>query len=841
MKKDQEVDTTVLQYQNQKLVRHLDAQKQELHDLEAKMKELQARQTAYDDILISINQLWNKFDDDLMLFGAKIATDQRSLQSLSHLGYSRGSIPSCPPEEIFLCRILNKESIQSGGSGVSTMDVKEALDVRRSYTMELMTSLENAFDAQSSKVKEFAKALDAILSVADSLVQSSKINDAMKDEASILHHVINVLHQKHEVCAKAFELNEQNPTYQTDLQRLEGELEESMSELEESRRKLVNLRMQKEAASARELPAFGMVNGNADRTRSVQELKDSIEETKVLADDRLFELQDAQDDNSILLKQLQDLKAELKDDKFVYSARAYNVLNDQLHHWEAQVERYKELVEQADKSLIAWSDNDLTLKAESVDSARKFINDSESKIKELEHQLQGCIVENNERAVKMEEAIQDSGLKDIKSEFGIMASALSKETGMMRAQLNRWKDAAQESLMLREEAQTLKTSLDKKTSEQKDLAKKCAQNVGVIKSMKALVEQMQQEQEERKIILDMHSQQIYDNRNVMEIQESERRAHSQAEFLTNALAEHGLELRVKAANEADAACQQRLSAAEAELAKLRAELEASDRDVIELREALKMKEGEAETFISEMETIGQAYEDMQNQNQHLLQMMAERDELNIKLVSTSVKTKQSQSLLLSERHTLDKQLQNSRTTLESLKIRVAKCEEQMKGYIMEALCSTEEDRHVAVSLETVKWEVMDAEKELKWLKTSLSSSQKEYDQIQRKIDQIQTELVTERSEKTKLDEELTDLNRIFTELTSESGEAAILRLQEEINDCKAIIKCGVCSDRPKEVVITKCYHLFCNQCIQRNVELRHRKCPGCGTAFGQNDVKLVKI
>lgn len=63
----------------------------------------------------------------------------------------------------------------------------------------------------------------------------------------------------------------------------------------------------------------------------------------------------------------------------------------------------------------------------------------------------------------------------------------------------------------------------------------------------------------------------------MEIKESEMRACSQAEHLRNALDEHGLELRVKAANEAEAACQQRLSAAEAEITDLRAKLDASDR------------------------------------------------------------------------------------------------------------------------------------------------------------------------------------------------------------------------------------------------------------------------
>lgn len=68
----------------------------------------------------------------------------------------------------------------------------------------------------------------------------------------------------------------------------------------------------------------------------------------------------------------------------------------------------------------------------------------------------------------------------------------------------------------------------------------------------------------------------------MEIKESECRARSQAEVLQNALEEHSLELRVKAANEAEAACQQRLSAAEAEIADLRAKLDASERFFLKL-------------------------------------------------------------------------------------------------------------------------------------------------------------------------------------------------------------------------------------------------------------------
>lgn len=54
-----------------------------------------------------------------------------------------------------------------------------------------------------------------------------------------------------------------------------------------------------------------------------------------------------------------------------------------------------------------------------------------------------------------------------------------------------------------------------------------------------------------------------------------------------------------------------------------------------------------------------------------------------------------------------------------------------------------------------------------------------------------------------------------------------------------MLRCKVCETRQKEVVITKCYHMFCQPCIRANLDTRHRKCPACGAAFGQGDVKTV--
>ncbi|KAJ4839600.1 hypothetical protein Tsubulata_040519 [Turnera subulata] len=835
------VDVAVLQYQNQKLVQQLEGQKNELHGLESQIDQFKGKQASYDAILITVNQLWNQLVDDLVLLGVRAGVGRDALQNLDHSDYHGG---------IFQILLLGVDSLQSIGNDGLAGYVKQLLASRHSSTMKLMKSLQDAIDSLRERTESIALPVAGKRSVEDAIIQLSKIDDMTKEEIKNLHEVIDVLNLKHKELSDQIQASiSSHEVDHSEIKRLAGELEESMGELEESRRKLVNLKMQKDAAVGHHNPAPSAANGSfspekpAERSKRVRELKDSIDEAKILAADRFSELQDAKDENQILLKELEDLQIEVKDDKHIHSSRLYSLVNDQLQYWNDEVERFKALTDslQADRSIIMRREREVNVKSELVDAARNTFDTTVTRIQELELQLQKCIVERNDLEIKMEEASQDSGRNDIKAEFRVMASALSKEMGMMETQLNRWKQAAHEALSLREQSQSLKDLLTEKTNEQKRLEDKCAEQIVEIKTLQSLIEKLQKEKQELQIILDMYGQDGYDGRDLLEIQESERRAHSQADILRIALDEHGLELRVKAANEAEAACQKRLSAAEAEITALRAKLDASERDVFEVKEAIKTKDTEAEAYISEMETIGQAYEDMQTQNQHLLKQVMERDEYNIKLVSESVKIKQAQSNLLSEKQELAKQLQQVHTSLESLKMRIAHGEEQMKLSLKEGIRATEEDRHIAINLETARWELMDAEKELKWLKYAVSSSEKEYEQVQKKIDEIQVELENERNERKKLGEELVELNAKIEELTSETSEAAIQRLQDEIKDCKSILKCSVCSDRPKEVVIVKCYHLFCNQCIQRNLEIRHRKCPGCGTAFGQSDVRFVKI
>uniref|UniRef100_A0A1J3GFQ3 E3 ubiquitin protein ligase n=1 Tax=Noccaea caerulescens TaxID=107243 RepID=A0A1J3GFQ3_NOCCA len=843
------VDATALQFQNQKLVQQLDLQKKHLYDVETKIGELQINQTSYDDELISVNRLWNQLVDDLVLLGVRAGANQEALKHLDIVDKKRGSLPPCAADETFLCRLLQVNSIDTRNSVEVVRKVEEALDLRHSSTMELMGVFENTIATQRAKAEGISRNLHAVKSAEDATIQLSNINDLMKEEAKNLREMINALNVRHKEHSERIQAYiSSHSTNQSELKHLKGELEEIKAELEENRRKLINLKMQKDAACEGHVTPPAIANGShspekpVDKTK-LRDLKDSVDEIKIVAEGRLSELQAAQEYNLSLSRQCQDIENELKDDQYIYSSRLYNLIKDQLHHWNSELDRYKILTEavQAERSFVMRREKELNLRAESLEAANQKTTTVGSRIEELEQKLQSCIVEKNGLELETEEAIQDSERQDIKREFIAMASTLSKEMEMMEAQLKRWKDTAHDALYLREQAQSLRVSLSNKADEQKRLEDKCAEQMAEIKSLEALIEKLLKERSELQNLASIYTRECHDERGLEEIKESQRKAHAQAEELKNVLDEHFLELRVKAANETETACQERLATAKAEIAELRTQLDLSEREVLELKEGIKVKEQEAEASIAEMETVGQAYEDMQTQNQHLLQQVAERDDYNIKLVSESVKTKNAYNTHLSEKQVMEKQLQQMNASVATLKARIAHGEEQMKGCFSEAYKLIQEDRHLALGLETTKWELADAEKEFRWIKSAVSSSEKEYEQISRRTDDIKLELDDERSEKKKLEEELMELNKELEELSTESVEAAILRLQEEVKNCKNILKCGVCFDRPKEVVIVKCYHLFCKQCIQRSLEIRHRKCPGCGTAFGQSDVRVVKM
>ncbi|VAH68736.1 unnamed protein product [Triticum turgidum subsp. durum] len=428
------MDATALNYENQKLVQQLEAQKSEMHLLEAKFKELRNEQSSYDNTLISLDKMWNQLVDDLILLGVRFGGGLNNLPALDHEELSEESIELCPSDEIFLFMLLKSNNYGKKGDNSLLEFAEEALALRRSATLALMRSLQEAIAAQQARSEYLSLALNGEKSNEDVVVALQNHNDHLKEVVGNVLEAISIVDEKHKRYLD--EIEAFKSSYSKELQEikhLSGELEETMAELEESRRKLVILQLQRHGSSLMNMSGPNAVNGAVSADKSSDEnmgwgdLKDAVDEAK----------------------------AQLKDDNYIFTSKPYTILSDQLHHLNAEIERYKGLVEvlQNDKNQFLQREKEMYAKGESVDNIKQSITAYEAKIEELEHQILKSMAEKNDLEIKVEESLQDSGKKDFKDEIHVMAAALSKEMEMMENQLNRSKDAASEALALREEAE----------------------------------------------------------------------------------------------------------------------------------------------------------------------------------------------------------------------------------------------------------------------------------------------------------------------------------------------------------------------------------------------------
>ena len=55
------------------------------------------------------------------------------------------------------------------------------------------------------------------------------------------------------------------------------------------------------------------------------------------------------------------------------------------------------------------------------------------------------------------------------------------------------------------------------------------------------------------------------------------------------------------------------------------------------------------------------------------------------------------------------------------------------------------------------------------------------------------------------------------------------------------LTCPSCKVKKKDAVLTKCFHVFCLDCLKTRYETRQRKCPKCNATFGANDFHRIYL
>jgi len=71
-------------------------------------------------------------------------------------------------------------------------------------------------------------------------------------------------------------------------------------------------------------------------------------------------------------------------------------------------------------------------------------------------------------------------------------------------------------------------------------------------------------------------------------------------------------------------------------------------------------------------------------------------------------------------------------------------------------------------------------------------------------------------------------------LSKSNGKDEIL--EEEVKELRRQLQCDVCKDRRKSCIVSKCWHIFCRECIENSLQARRRMCPACARAISRTEV-----
>ncbi|XP_041069055.1 E3 ubiquitin-protein ligase BRE1A-like isoform X4 [Carcharodon carcharias] len=370
-----------------------------------------------------------------------------------------------------------------------------------------------------------------------------------------------------------------------------------------------------------------------------------------------------------------------------------------------------------------------------------------------------------------------------------------------------------------------KAEKERERSKPEDAKKKEAE---MVKQLRGELKRAQESQKEMKLLLDMYRSSPKEQRDKVQLMASEKRAKAELDNLRQRLKELEEKERHEGKKMADVEALRRMKLV--------------DEQMEHMLKKVAMAKQEEEALLSEMDVTGQAFEDMQEQNIRLMQQLREKDDANFKLMSERIKSNQIHKLLKEEKEELGDQVLTLKTQVDA-QLQVVKKLEEKEQLLQTNLTAMEKELSLRTqTLDMHKRKAVEAAQLAEDLKVQVEADQKKLSEVQNNIIEGSVAREKETFNYKRAQEDISKLRRKLErqkkpEMFTNCDEI----LMEEIKDYKAKLTCPCCNMRKKDAVLTKCFHVFCFECVKTRYDTRQRKCPKCNAAFGANDFHRIYI
>jgi len=366
----------------------------------------------------------------------------------------------------------------------------------------------------------------------------------------------------------------------------------------------------------------------------------------------------------------------------------------------------------------------------------------------------------------------------------------------------------------------LKLKVD--TARVETLTKQLAKELETVKDLRTQLKKCKGELNERSLLLEMYKTFSKENRDKAQLMAAEKRSRSELDEVKQQMKKMSETKKEEKKRLADEDATRRIKQLE---------------DCVDsLKRQVANHKQEEETLLTEMEVTGQAFEDMQEQNARLIQQLREKDDANFKLMSERIKANQIARLAREEKEMLTQQVATLSTQVEAQNQVVRKLEEKER-LLQNNLIAVEKELTLRQqAMEMHKRKAIESAQSAADLKLHLEKYHSQIKEVQQTVAEKTSALESEAFKTKRMQEETAILKRKVErlkkiEMASDMDEI----LKEEIREYKETLTCPSCKVKRKDAILTKCFHVFCFDCLRTRYETRQRKCPKCNAAFGATD------
>ncbi|PBC26182.1 E3 ubiquitin-protein ligase Bre1 [Apis cerana cerana] len=853
----EEMDMKVLQFQNKKLAQRLEQRHRVEAELRERIQQLEIRQMQDDAVLNVVNRYWNQLNEDIRIllqrFDAETADESENKNESEATTSFLMQLSSWDKEELN-DKLANR--VQVSKRAVSK--VVQAFDRLSQRNEKITLALKGEFDGEE------APNIDEVVRRANAEIQMENRN----------LQAINIqLHEKyHTISLKMSELQDTITAKDTFALELCNQVEDLQYELNKIRAR--NDKLEHHLGEAIEkLKAFQQIHGTDEKGSNkpntlvassvsqtkLEDLQRELEETRELANNRLQELDKLHQQHRDALKEVEELKMDIRQlpESVIVETTEYKCLQSQFSVLYNESMQLKTQLDDARQQLQSSKNAHLRhiemMESEELMAQKKLRGECiqlEDVLAQLRKEYEMLRIEFEQNLAANEQT------GPINREMRHLITSLQNHNQQLKGEVHRYKrkykEASSEIPKLKKEIEELTTKLGQQTSQENKEGNN-SDGSGKEEDASNSLPGSTQIKEESGVSIKRESGE--EEIETIEVGEGEgNKGTPDSLTLTSPTLKKEKDIKrekdikketIKTEHRDPAHRAKDTKVAESELVRdLKAQLKKAVNEMKEMKLLLDMYKGvgkeqrdkEEEALLNEMEVTGQAFEDMQEQNSRLIQQLREKDDANFKLMTERIKSNQLHKLAREEKDVLKEQVSTLTTQVEAANVVVRKLEEKER-LLQNSLATVEKELALRQqAMEMHKRKAIESAQSAADLKLHLEKYHSQMKEAQQVVAEKTSSLEAEAYKTKRLQEEIAQLRRKVERMKKiELAETLDEVMAEELREYKETLTCPSCKVKRKDAVLTKCFHVFCWDCLRTRYETRQRKCPKCNCAFGAND------